>query len=421
MKVLWIVNIMLPDIAKALGKSFSVREGWLSGVFSAMSESSENDITIAVAFPSIETDVPAKINVGGISCHAFYEDLSKPWEYDGALETRLKKIMDAESPDLIHIFGTEFPHCLAAVRAFKRPERTLIGIQGLCGRIFEDYTALLPEKEVNSDSLRDVLRKDGLRDQLRHFSLRAGFEAEALRGAGHVTGRTAFDEEETRKIHPERVYHKLNETMRKEFYQGRWEINNICSHSIFAGQADLPLKGFHFLLQAAGTLKKQYPDLRIYTAGSSLIGKAPWKKPRYGRYLEILIRRYDLSENVISLGMLTAEKIKEQYLKSAVFVCASYIENSPNTLAEAMLLGLPAVVSDAGGIPSMISEEEGIIFPRGDVPALAGSLDKIFKMEDNRNDMLFEMCGRAYDRARTQHDPENNRKRLLGIYREIAG
>ena len=52
-------------------------------------------------------------------------------------------------------------------------------------------------------------------------------------------------------------------------------------------------------------------------------------------------------------GFLSAEKMKRLLLESNVFVCPSSIENSPNSLGEAMLLGVPCVASDVGGIADM--------------------------------------------------------------------
>ena len=53
----------------------------------------------------------------------------------------------------------------------------------------------------------------------------------------------------------------------------------------------------------------------------------------------------------------------EQYLKANVFVLPSAIENSPNSLGEAMMLGTPTVVSDVGGVKNMIDhEKEGYVY-----------------------------------------------------------
>ncbi|MCR5501554.1 MAG: glycosyltransferase family 4 protein [Lachnospiraceae bacterium] len=425
MKVLWVTNIMLPDIACELGLSHSVREGWLTGIFRTFTESGTD---LSVAYPVMRDDIPEKIVVRGASCYSFREDLKAPWKADPSLSGSLERILSQVSPDLIHIFGTEFPHAAAAAEAYRNPGRTLIGLQGICSRIAEDYMALLPDRVVRGRTFRDILRKDSLMDQAAHFCLRAENEKKALLAAGHVTGRTAFDREEALKVNPSLIYHPMNETLRPEFYEGIWNINNTHSHTIMAGQADLPLKGMHFLLEAASLLLPEYPDLKIVIAGNPVTGPGRSLTPcqtlklsGYGKYLRDLITKCGLWDHIEIKGMLSSSGMKEEYLRSAVFVCPSYIENSPNTLGEAMLLGMPVIASDAGGIPSMLGEKEGLLFPRGDVPALSNALAKLFDMEDNGNEALFSLCENARNRALRTHDPEENRHRLLRIYHDMTG
>lgn len=64
----------------------------------------------------------------------------------------------------------------------------------------------------------------------------------------------------------------MNETLRPEFYEGRWDLNGVEPHSIFISQGDYPLKGFHFVLQAMPKILKEYPDAKLYVAGKSIIG-----------------------------------------------------------------------------------------------------------------------------------------------------
>lgn len=67
-------------------------------------------------------------------------------------------------------------------------------------------------------------------------------------------------------------------------------------------------------------------------------------------------------------------------LQSAhVCVLPSLIENSPNSLAESMLVGTPAISSFVGGTPSMVRDEESLLFfPAGDEAVLAEQIRRIF-------------------------------------------
>ena len=97
------------------------------------------------------------------------------------------------------------------------------------------------------------------------------------------------------------------------------------------------------------------------------------------------------------LGKLSEEEMKQQFLKSNVFVCASVLENSPNTVGEAMLLGVPVVASRAGGIPDMITDgSEGLLFETGNPADLASAVDKVFSQEkDAEGDTLAVRISKA--------------------------
>ena len=116
------------------------------------------------------------------------------------------------------------------------------------------------------------------------------------------------------------------------------------------------------------------------------------------------------------LGSLTAEEMKEQYLLCHTFVCASVLENSPNSVAEAMLLGTPVVASRVGGIPSMIEDEQdGLLFENKDGRALAECIIRLW----GQDELAESLSVQARSRAMTVHDAETNYRRLLEIYRMI--
>ena len=422
---------MLPAVAKKLSLPYSNREGWLSGIFDRITEK-RGEIEISVCFPignlTAGEELLSGLTVNGAKCYGFHENPDTPEIYDRRLEREFREILEKAKPDMIHIFGTEFPHALAAARAFGKPERTLIGIQGLCYEIAKVYMAGLPEEVQRKVTFRDFLRRDSLKQQQEKFYLRGKNEMEAISLAGHITGRTRFDREGTSRINAKALYHSMNETMRSSFYEGMWDPEACEKHSIFLGQGDYPLKGFHFLLQAMPEIIKKYPDTILYVAGNSVIShqtvKEKIKLPAYGKYLLTLIRNYRLEDRVVMLGKLSETEMKQQFLRSNVFVCASVLENSPNTVGEAMLLGVPVVASRAGGIPDMIADGcEGLLFETGNPADLVSAVDKVFSKEkDAKGDTLAIRISKAgRRRAINAHDGETNYRRLLEIYWDILG
>ena len=434
MKVLWLCNIMLPHFAKELGLPYTVREGWLTGIFERLIKEPRKKgedgrlVELAVCCPVPAQAGPCRIESEGVVFYGFLEDLGTPEIYDHSIEERFREILDDFQPDIVHIFGTEFPHTLAMVRTFHDPEHTLIGIQGLCCSIADNYMADLPYRVQNRKTFRDRVRRDSLKEQRHKFRVRAKIEAQALGHTAHVTGRTGFDRRLSAKINPDAVYHFMNETLRHEFYEGQWDPADTEPHSIFISQGDYPIKGFHYMLQAMPKILERFPDAHLYVAGNSIIGnvggvlKEKKKYPlplwitSYGLYLRSLIRDLGLTGHVTMLGRLEPSQMKERMLKSSVFVCPSIIENSPNSLCEAMLLGVPVVAAKVGGIGDLVSDgEEGILFTGGKPAELAEGVNTILLDEG----VAKWLGGNARRRAQVTHNPDTNFRRLVEIYKSM--
>lgn len=427
MNILWVCNIMLPEIARKLELPYSNREGWLSAMLDKfLQEQHRNKITLGIAFPvSEETgNIDRELLLGEETichCYGFVENLNTPEFYDSNIEERMKAIIEDFKPDIVHIFGTEFPHALACARAYRRPARTLISIQGLVSECADAYMADLPAKVQRNVTFRDLVKKDSLKQQQRKFRKRGVYEKEAIRLAEYIAGRTDFDRETTAKINPEAKYYLLNETLRNCFYHDSWKKNECIPYSIFLSQGDYPLKGFHYLLQAMPAVLEQYPEAQIFVAGTNILQNATWKdrikRSAYGKYLKKLIRENHLKDKVTMLGNLDAESMKEQFLRSHVFVCPSALENSPNSVGEAMLLGVPCVAADVGGVHNiLINGGDGLLYPKGSIEGLSGKIIEIFEKE-----LITEKYSQnARRHARETHDADQNYYKMIRIYREIT-
>ena len=416
MKILWLCNVA----PSAVEEKRSGRKGSGLWMDQMLTQLRQLGMEMRILCPGREnTD---GILDAGCSYHCFRTRL--PHEYCPEQEVDFENQLKSFQPDVIHVWGTEYSHNLAMMRVCRKLERldsTVISIQGLCYVCAGHYSEGIPCRIQKKYTLRDFIRRDNIIQQARKFSLRGGHELEALQIAKHVIGRTRWDEICTRQIQPERNYHFCNETLREPFYEGQWCYGTCQKHRIFASSSAYPVKGMHYLLQALAQVVKTYPDAVLAVPGKNLLAARSFlekqKQTAYQRFLVSLIRRYRLEDHVEFLGKLTAEEMKEQYLKANVFALASTIENSSNSLGEAMVLGVPCVAADVGGVTSMlVPEKEGLVYPSTAPYMLAGDLEKVFEMGEEAEQMGL----RARKHARITHDPDTNLRTLLEIYRSLG-
>jgi len=444
MRVLWLCNMVFPAIARKLHMPESNKEGWLTGILEALLKEKENKITLGICFPvSKEQDgisgmVEGNITEAGkrnreerltkdeakdaadIAYYGFYEDTLHPEIYDSSLEERLRSIVEQFKPDIIHVFGTEFPHTLAMAKICQNRKRLFISVQGICSELAKCYTTGIPVKICQRKTFRDWLKRDNILEQQEKFMLRGANEKAALMLTGNIAGRTAWDRSVLEKYLETAKYYKWNETLRSNFYGKNWSIRECETYSVFVSQGNYPIKGVHIALRAFPKVLAQYPNAKLYVAGDKITAYESIKEKirigTYGKYLLELIRENHLEGHVVFLGKLDAEKMCERLLKSHVFLSASVLENSSNSVGEAMLLGVPVVSSNVGGVPSLLEgEKEGLFYPSEDENALAEQIMRIFADEK----LAERISAAGKKRAEKTHDPKTNYKRLLEIYHEI--
>lgn len=416
MRILWINNIAIPKIAQSVGMPSVPVGGWMVKLADELS--SKEGIELGIAFP-YEKNVE-----GSVDCLQYYgfsinEAKVKIGDLGGQ-DVRMEEIIRKFSPDIVHIFGTEYLQSYVVAEVCKKmgiAHRVVISIQGLTSVYARHYYGHLGFKAVHGFTLRDLYKGNTYAER-KQFAKSGTFEVEALKISKHVIGRTDWDKACTEMINPAAEYHFNNEMLRDAFYQApSWEFKNCEKHSIFLSQASSPIKGLHLALEAALLLKKEYPDLKVYIAGKSYFQKKIWKLSFYEKYILKYIKEHHLEETVEFLGFLTEEEMCKRYLKSHVFVSASSIENSPNSLCEAMILGVPVVSSLVGGVSNLMEHGKDGFYYQADAPyMLAHYVKKIF--DDERIAEGFSENSRRT--AQERHCVEKIVTDLCGIYERIS-
>jgi len=325
----------------------------------------------------------------------------------------MTEIQKEVSPDVVHIQGTEFPYGLAWIKACSS-KNVVVSIQGLISVIARYYTAGLSVSEIiRNITLRDIVGKT-IYGKKKEFDKRGRYEIEVLKSVDHVIGRTNFDYSHSKAMNPHINYHHCDEALRDVFYFGTWTYNDCTPCTIFMSQSNYPVKGLHIVLKALPYIIKNYPNLQLRIAGNdvfttkSVLG--PMSQTGYGKLITALIRKNHLEKYISFTGRLNAEEMKREYLNANVFICPSSIENSPNSLCEAQILGVPTLASYVGGVPDLMEGAEKYMYRYDDSEMMAVKICDIFNAKDAIDASAMQQV------AQKRHNRNNIVSQLMHIY-----
>lgn len=413
MKVLWITNSPFPEVSAELKLNTPIK-GWVyASAYVFLEHYREVELAVASIYEGKELRVLKKDNI----THYLVPQIVRTDAENRANDKIWQTIHKMFQPDLVHIHGTEYAYSYFYTRACGS-ERVVVSIQGMVSVIEKYYFGGINRMNLlKSLSLRDIVRMDSVYTQKKKMRLRGDFEKMLIQNVDHVIGRTFWDYTHVLTINPNIKYHFCNETLRQPFYQREWSLDQCERYSIFVSQANYPLKGFHQLLKALSIVMKYFPETKVYVAGSNYFSGVGMRIRSYGKYINKLIKKYALSESIVFTGLLTTESILQRFLDSHLFVSPSMIENSPNSIGEAQLLGVPCIASYVGGTPDMIEHgETGLLYRFEEVEMLAANICKLFS-----DDILAQkISAKGQIAAAKRHDKKQNAARLFQIYSTIT-
>ena len=419
MKILWLVNIIMPELAKHLGAKPSVFGGWLSGALEAVRHSGDELVIVTNREDSKKT---GQYDVNGVR---YYLTAGTD---DASMRSAFREILTAEKPDVVHLYGTEFPQSWAMAQETD-PERTLVSVQGLVSYYADHVYGGVPEHVCRDTRLHRLLRRlkkggTSIELQRQSYQKRSDSEIRTLERVRYVNGGTVWGEGCARLIQPDVRLLECGLILRESFYgPERWSYDTCEKHSIFTIYT-YPIKGFDMFLRALRFVVRQFPDTKVYVAGNrcgyrKYTGFKRWlmnRAPDYDWYVQSLIEEYGLKDHLVFCGFLSEQQMRKRHLNANVFVSASSIENHSTMLGEAMISGVPCVASCVGGLQEMIDHgEDGFLYPFNEPYMMAYYICELFK----RRDLAEQFSIKGHDHAARTYNRENNTKKLLEMYRTI--
>lgn len=145
---------------------------------------------------------------------------------------------------------------------------------------------------------------------------------------------------------------------------------------LFVGRLDAS-KGLDLLIAGFARFRTRYPDATLTIVGGSHDFNPVEAEVRNA------IAQHGVSDSVVMTGLLPREAILPYYHQADVFVMTSLWEGLPTALLEALACGVPAVVTNVGGMPTVVQDDEnGYVLRARDAEQLADLLARCYQNRD---------------------------------------
>lgn len=411
--IIWFVHAIQPAMQRELGMAERYGGSWLIEPLRMFSENNEYKIHVIAPWQDKRFIHKTIDNV---------EYYMLPSKYSDRMKTPSKKyrklcneLIEKISPDVIHIHGGEFAGSIPFVDYPGIPK--VLSIQGIISKINSDYFYGGIKMPSWFGCFMPWNIATYLPMKLQHFRnrWRAKSEIYQTERVDAITGCTRWDKTYSMLMNPKLKYYQVDYALRREFYNSQWNVENCDKHTFLLGNMAVPLKGTHRALDALAILVKKYPDAKLRVVGANTF-KSKYKFG-YTRYLYNKAKKLNLLEHIEPLGPQDSDGMVKAMLDSHTYVLSSCIENGPNTMMEAMSLGVPCVCSYVGGAMQFAKENEEAVFYRFEEPEiLAYELDRIWQNEELAN----ELSEKGRSRAKKFETYEEVYEKYRDMYLDLA-
>lgn len=410
MRVLWFTNT--PSLYKCKGTGYN-GGGWITSLQKEIAIST--DIALGISF--LLENEPTK----AIEDKVCYYPISSPWtstfskikhQIDLIKKFSIKEciplinkmlwVIDDFKPDIIEVFGSEQYWGLIAKYTNKPVILHIQGILNPYNNAFLPPGVSLCNYIWSPKSIGGIVNKY---KSYRFWKNSCEREIKIIKGVKHFIGRTEWDERVTKVMNPICKYYYGSEILRDTFYKP--SKRELPQNLTIVSTISSPLfKGFDLILKTAKLLKDTYKVEFAWKVFGNVSSQ----------YIEKKIKINNDDVNIQLLGVQDAETIKEEILHATCYFHSSYIDNSPNSICEAQILGCPVISTNVGGISSLIeNEQNGYLIPANDPYQATFLIKQLY--EDTK--LNIEIGENARKTALLRHDKHNIVMELISIYKRL--
>jgi len=288
---------------------------------------------------------------------------------------------NALSFDLIHIHGNEHQFEVAC-RSIELPK--VLSVQGIISECLKYY------------------RPEGF--QLIGWKISAYYEKKYYDKIHNYSCRTHWDQKIVKQNNPNARVFKIWETIRKDFFirEPLSKGDNI----LFIGGKQ-KIKGIDYALQAYSIIKEEIN-------GKLLIGGSA-SKTNILQLIQAHRLNIDIDNDIEILGFLDVQGLIQHAKRSFCFLHPTLIDNSPNSVCEAQVMGLPVVATDVGGVASLIENNETGILTNHDINNISEKIIFLYK----NNELWQRISNRSREVSRERHDPDRIVNQTIKMYKQI--
>lgn len=409
MRVLWLVSTAANY--QAHKRHLYNGCGWIVSLEDNLKKN--EGIELAQAF-FVRSNEPSKTVIDGVAYYPIkdpYASKAKvlaslfvsPRKIDERKLRLINQVINDYKPDVIQVFGSE--DVFGVISKYTQVP-VLIHIQGIINPYLSSFLPpFMSWKQYPGIAIK--LRQRLLRQfDRKDWNYRAEREKEIIRLNKFFIGRTDWDERITKLYNANAHYFKCWEILRGPFYDNNTVRILPSRLTLVTTISNASYKGFDMILKTADILKNVLDidfEWNVYGAINAIF---------YEKIYKLKAEKL----NICLKGVGTPQNIADSIMHASVYMHPSYIDNSPNSVCEAMILGCPVVACNVGGVSTLIEHgETGFLVPSND-PFQAAFFIRMLHSDIELNKKMGYSAKMV---ASKRHNIETICETMMEIYRNV--